>query len=154
MLLWTSELESNYESRSLNLELDLRFGVCAAISSNAMSEDHEQNSEIPRRLMPTASVARDLYLRSGNRCAYPGCDQALMTADEVLVGRIAHIEAALPGGPRFRASMTNEERRSFENLLLMCGTHHDVIDADLQTLASRPLARSQETTRGELHGSR
>ena len=87
--------------------------------------------EMPQRLTPTSSVARDLYLRSGNRCAFPGCRQPLMTQDGVLVGEIAHIEAALPSGPRFRASMTNEERRAFGNLLLMCGTHHTIIDKDI-----------------------
>jgi hypothetical protein len=89
--------------------------------------------EIPQRLTPTSSVARDLYLRSGNRCAFPGCSQPLMTQGGILVGEIAHIEAALASGPRFRASMTNEERRAFGNLLLMCGTHHTVIDKDLDT---------------------
>lgn len=54
-----------------------------------------------------------------------------MGSDGVLVGRIAHIEAALPDGPRFRASMSNDERRGFDNLLLLCGTHHDIVDQDL-----------------------
>jgi hypothetical protein len=89
--------------------------------------------EVPKRLTPTAEVTRDLYLRSGNRCAYPGCNQPLMTADSVLVGQIAHIEAALPDGPRFRSSMSNEERRGFANLMLLCPTHHTVIDRDVDT---------------------
>jgi hypothetical protein len=92
--------------------------------------DAAANTEAPRRLTPTPSVARDLYLRSGNRCAFPGCNQPLMTSEGVLVGEIAHIEAAMPGGPRFRDSMTNEERRAFENLLLVCATHHTVVDTD------------------------
>lgn len=87
-------------------------------------------AETPKRLTPTGSVTRELYLRSGNRCAYPGCVQPLMTADGVLVGEIAHIEAALPEGKRFRKAMTNEERRQAQNLLLLCGTHHTVVDTD------------------------
>jgi hypothetical protein len=54
-----------------------------------------------------------------------------MTHDGILVGEIAHIEAPVPGGPRFRASMTNEECRNAQNLLLMCGTHHTRVDRDL-----------------------
>lgn len=92
--------------------------------------DEVANTEAPRRLTPTPKDARDLYLRSGNRCAFPGCNQPLMTSEGVLTGEIAHIEAAMPGGPRFRDSMTNEERRAFENLLLLCATHHTVIDTD------------------------
>jgi hypothetical protein len=51
-----------------------------------------------------------------------------MTTDAVLVGEIAHIEGALPESARFNAAMTNEQRRGYENLLLMCGTHHTVVD--------------------------
>jgi hypothetical protein len=54
-----------------------------------------------------------------------------MTADGVLVGEIAHIEGALPDSARFREEMSNEDRRAFSNLLLLCGTHHTVVDTDL-----------------------
>ena len=72
-----------------------------------------------------------------------------MRPDGVLIGRIVHIEAAMPGGARFRAAMTNEERRGFENLMLMCGTHHDVIDADVVTWTVdrlRDVKANHETT--------
>ena len=49
------------------------------------------------------------------------------------MGEIAHIEAAMPDGARFRKTMTNDDRRAFDNLLLMCGTHHTVIDNDMAT---------------------
>jgi hypothetical protein len=42
------------------------------------------------------------------------------------VGELCHIEAAKPGGARFNQDMTNEERRSFDNLMLMCHDHHVV----------------------------
>ncbi|GHC99895.1 hypothetical protein GCM10019060_33000 [Novosphingobium pokkalii] len=47
-----------------------------------------------------------------------------------MIGRICHIEAALPDGKRFNDAMSNEERRSYDNLLLLCGDHHTVIDDD------------------------
>ncbi len=47
-----------------------------------------------------------------------------------MIGRICHIEAAQPDGKRFNHAMSNEERRSFNNLLLLCGDHHTVIDSD------------------------
>jgi hypothetical protein len=52
---------------------------------------HCAGVETPKRLTPREDVTRRLYLASGNRCAYPQCDQALMTAQAVLVGEIAHI---------------------------------------------------------------
>jgi hypothetical protein len=61
--------------------------------------------ETPKRLTPSPDVTRRLYLASGNRCAYPQCDQALMGADAVLVGQIAHIEGALPDSARFNPKM-------------------------------------------------
>lgn len=90
--------------------------------------------ETPKRLTPLPEVTRRLYLASGNRCAFPQCEQALMRADAVLVGEIVHIEGALPAPRnRFNASMTNEQRRHYDNLMLMCGTHHTVIDSDDKT---------------------
>lgn len=40
------------------------------------------------------------------------------------IAQLCHIEAAEPGGERFNPKMTNEERRSVENLLLLCYDHH------------------------------
>jgi hypothetical protein len=42
------------------------------------------------------------------------------------VAEICHIKSAKPAGERFDASMTNEERRAPDNLLLMCHRHHVV----------------------------
>lgn len=53
--------------------------------------------EIPKRLAPTRDTVRELYLKSGNRCAFPGCNKALFNAKGVFVGHICHIEAAEPG---------------------------------------------------------
>jgi len=61
---------------------------------------------------------------SGNLCAYPGCNKLLLDANANFVGQICHIEAASPGGERFNPNMTNEERRHFDNLMLMCYDHH------------------------------
>jgi hypothetical protein len=103
--------------------------------------------ETPKRLMPLAEVTRRLYLASGNRCAYPGCEQALMGSDAVLVGEIAHIEGALPDSARFNAKMSNEQRRGYDNLLLVCGTHHTTIDRDFErwkVTTLRDLKRNHE----------
>ncbi len=88
------------------------------------------DAEKPKRLTPLSEVTRRLYLASGNRCAFPQCEEALMRSDAILVGEIAHIEGALPDSKRFNDAMSNEQRRHYDNLLLMCGTHHTVIDND------------------------
>jgi hypothetical protein len=81
-------------------------------------------SEIPKRLAPRFETFRELFLKSGNLCAYSNCDAPMMTEDGVFVGQLCHIEAAEPGGERFNPTMTNEDRRSASNLMLMCYPHH------------------------------
>ena len=47
-----------------------------------------------------------------------------------VVGEICHIKAANPGGPRYDPQQTAAERHGYDNLVLLCGKHHTVIDAD------------------------
>lgn len=84
--------------------------------------------EIPKRLAPTSETVRELFLKSGNLCAYPLCKNMLMNAEGVFISQICHIEAAEEGGQRFNKAMSNEDRRAFSNLMLMCHEHHKVTD--------------------------
>lgn len=83
----------------------------------------------PRRLTPKPDVLRELFLLSGNNCAMPQCKQVIIDSTGVMVGRVCHIEAAMPDGPRFNATMTNDQRRAISNLVLLCGGHHSQIDS-------------------------
>jgi hypothetical protein len=89
----------------------------------------KSTKEQPKRLRPTPETMRQLFALSGNNCAMPDCDHAIFDGNGVLLGQACHIRAALPEGPRFDSSMTNEERRHASNLLLMCGGHHTQIDS-------------------------
>ncbi|MEL7834263.1 hypothetical protein [Fodinibius sp. Rm-B-1B1-1] len=80
--------------------------------------------EEPKRLTPEKDTLRELYLKSGNQCAFPKCQNVIMDEDGDYVGEVCHIEAAMPGGERFNPDQTNEERRSFDNLMLLCQIHH------------------------------
>jgi hypothetical protein len=60
---------------------------------------------IPTRA--TYKTYREVFLKSGNVWAFPGCDALLMDEDGNFVGQICHIEAAEPGGERFNPAMTN-----------------------------------------------
>lgn len=77
-----------------------------------------------KRLEPLKPTLRELYLKSGNLCAFPNCKQIMMDVDGSFVGQICHIEAAEKGGQRFNSDMSNEDRRRVSNLMLMCYTHH------------------------------
>ncbi|WP_438712055.1 ABC-three component system protein [Aquimarina muelleri] len=45
-----------------------------------------------------------------------------------VVGKVCHIEAASSKGPRYRSEMSDDERRSYNNLILLCDEHHSIID--------------------------
>jgi hypothetical protein len=82
--------------------------------------------EKAKRLAPNPDTLRELFLKSGNLCSFPGCTKLMMNLDGVFIGQICHIEAAEEGGERFNPAMTNEQRRSAANLMLMCYEHHQV----------------------------
>lgn len=79
-----------------------------------------------KRLTPLPETLRELFLKSGNCCAYPGCQRLMMNHDGIFIGQVCHIEAAEDGGERFNPGQTNEQRRNFSNLLLMCYEHHTI----------------------------
>jgi hypothetical protein len=76
------------------------------------------------RLSPKADVLRALFARSGNRCAFPGCTSSLINERNQFIAQVCHIEAAEEGGERFNPRQTDEERRQYENLLILCYPHH------------------------------
>lgn len=82
---------------------------------------------------PVMSAIKRLFAVSGNRCAFPGCSTPLV--EEVsgkVIGQLCHIRAQRAGGPRYEASQSEMERHAFENLILLCPTHHNMIDTDVE----------------------
>jgi hypothetical protein len=75
----------------------------------------------------------------------------LVTSKNLFVAQICHIEAANPGGQRFNPNATDEQRRSFENLLVLCYKHHketdDVTVYDVNAL--RAIKHQHESKHGE-----
>ncbi|TKA94478.1 hypothetical protein FAZ78_22125 [Cereibacter changlensis] len=80
--------------------------------------------EKAKRLAPKGDTLRELFLKSGNLCAFPGCGQLMMDAEGTFIGQVCHIEAVEEDGERFNSTMTNEDRRAASNLMLMCYQHH------------------------------
>ncbi len=82
-----------------------------------------------------ASYSTKLVLahKSGNRCAFPDCTRTLVVdspsgREPVSTGEAAHIRGENPNSARYEASMTDEERDSYHNLIYLCGDHHTQID--------------------------
>lgn len=79
------------------------------------------------RLDPSTTTITKLIMASGAKCAFPGCSQLLIEGDQ-LIGQICHIEAASPTGQRYNPEQSDNDRRSYENLILLCANHHKVTD--------------------------
>jgi hypothetical protein len=80
-------------------------------------------------MRPSTSTVKRLFAKSGNRCAFPRCI-APLTYNETLVGEICHIKGDKPGSSRYDADQNDGERQSYDNLIILCPTHHAVIDDD------------------------
>lgn len=82
----------------------------------------------------STATTRFLAQRAGYLCAQPDCRQLTVGPSEDRVGRItmvgvaAHITAASPGGPRYDASLTPQDRAGEANGLWVCQTHGKMID--------------------------
>ena len=107
------------------------------VKSTTKASTQALTKEEVRRLAPTERTLKKLFAYSGNQCAVPDCKNQLVDPSGTLLGKVAHICAAEEGGPRFDANMSNEQRRSFDNLLILCGRHHDIVD-DKENVSEYP----------------
>lgn len=81
-------------------------------------------------------VIDTLKSRVANRCSNPACRVPTTgpTTDPEKVNNIgvaAHICAASPGGPRYDATMTQDERKNIENAIWLCSNCSTDIDRDV-----------------------
>ncbi|MFA4985306.1 MAG: HEAT repeat domain-containing protein [Candidatus Brocadiia bacterium] len=85
-----------------------------------------------RRPAISDRVIKLLALRSGGRCAFPGCGKILTVEGQIseseVIGEIAHIAGESLGSKRYDPSMSEDQRNGYENLIFLCPTHHTQID--------------------------
>jgi len=81
---------------------------------------------------PSLPIIKKLFALSGNNCAFPGCQIPLIEDSGTVTGKICHIKAKNKNGPRYDENQTYEERNAYENLVLLCGRHHDIIDKEFK----------------------
>lgn len=77
------------------------------------------------------NTRRLLYAKSGNMCAMYGCTNALVHANTANISEICHIEAVNESGARYNDNLSDEYVNSYENLILLCPTCHNIIDNKL-----------------------
>jgi len=74
-----------------------------------------------------------LWSAAGGRCAFHGCWERLCCqeaegAAPYTLGEMAHICGEKPGANRHDLGQTDAERDDYQNLILLCPTHHTLID--------------------------
>ena len=79
-----------------------------------------------------------LWARSGGVCCFPECDLSCVREAEnedpsAIIGQIAHIQAKSDTGPRANTSLSDQERDAYSNLILLCPTHHRLVDVQENT---------------------
>lgn len=85
-----------------------------------------------RRKGPSHNTLIQLWTSSGGRCQFEGCNCKVfrddLTGQEFNAANVAHIIAASPNGPRGNAHSA-ELSDKFDNLMLLCPTHHKEVDS-------------------------
>jgi hypothetical protein len=84
------------------------------------------------------SEQRKLCMRSGGRCAFAACRRVLTVGGAppdrlVVIGEMAHIVGDKVGGPRGDHELPDRQRDRYENLILLCNTHHQLVDSQPET---------------------
>jgi len=78
---------------------------------------------------PRQKTIKRLFAVSGNQCYFPNCNNPLVDDKSGKVtGKLCHIKGNKSRAARYDNSQSDEERHGFDNLILMCPIHHDVID--------------------------
>lgn len=78
----------------------------------------------------SAGTRAALATLSRGRCYFPECLSPILRfidGEPYIDYQIAHIRDARPG-TRYEPDMTDDERRAFANLILLCKPHHELID--------------------------
>ena len=84
------------------------------------------------------STLKNLFGLSDNQCAFPKCkipviEPSTRYSESVVIGQISHIYALSENGPRGKAGFSQEDLNAPQNLILLCPTHHALVDGQPET---------------------
>lgn len=97
---------------------------------------------------PTEQTFKRLFALSKNQCAFTGCTTSIVQPSGTVTGKVCHIKSKRPNNKpfdRYDSTQTDAERHAFENLILLCGVHHDIVDNELETYSVERLQKLKET---------
>jgi hypothetical protein len=103
-----------------------------ALTIHASASTHGEKATVtggPRGY--SAGTERALFRLARGSCYFPEYETPILRLIEghpVTNVEVAHICGAHPGSVRYDPSMTDQERASFDNLILLCTAHHKLVD--------------------------
>lgn len=77
----------------------------------------------------SSKTLKILWGKSGGKCAFPGCNQELISIDDKTLGEMCHIVARKEDGPRGKENRIVSNMDDVDNLILLCSNHHKEIDS-------------------------
>ena len=92
----------------------------------------------------TKKTVELLARRAGGKCSMCQCstwgpnDRPYSATN---IGQAAHIAAAAPGGPRYDATMSPEDRSSISNGIWLCSNCHSKVDSNVVTYTTERLKK-------------
>ena len=91
-------------------------------------------------------VTNRLYSLSGNQCAFPGCANPVTYQEApgekpVTLAQRAHLVGVGRQGPRSKAKPLSDDPDAIENLTLLCGVHHPIVDGNPRIYSVEVLAK-------------
>ncbi len=97
--------------------------------------------------MPRKTSGKDqkiLFGKSASYCSHSDCDKPGISEETdldppVVLGEMCHIYGHSEGGPRFNPDLPPEERDCYDNLILLCGYHHKLVDKQPNTYTAEVL---------------
>jgi|GEM_PF-4754733 len=99
-------------------------------------------------------VLLSLWSRAAGRCELCGKELDVAHAFDELgnFAQVAHINAYSPGGPRYKAGMTEDELNGIDNLMLLCHEHHKMVDDNADDYPEEVLKRRKADWEGSIAG--
>lgn len=102
---------------------------------------------------PTLATIKRLFSAAGRLCAFPGCGAPIVGETGAIIGQICHMAARNARGPRYDPGQGEAERQSYDNLLLLCPTHHRTIDAQPEAFPVKLLKEMKAQAEAAYGGS-
>jgi hypothetical protein len=105
------------------------------------------------RASPDKYTQLRLFADSGGFCQNPSCPAVLFVdvgTERLHIAEMAHVMAAADRGPRAKASLSPEQRGSYENLILLCPTCHTIVDKAPQEFPEKKLLEWKKSHRARI----